>query len=107
SEPGYLFYIRDNALVAQRFDLRQKALIGEPHTLTDAVQYFSIIDLGVFDAGKGILVSENGSGAAKSQLMWFERSGKHAGAAEHNPQDPSGTPVHSGTSIFRQIDSKW
>ncbi len=83
SEPGYLFYIRDNALVAQRFDLRQKALIGEPHTLTDAVQYFSIIDLGVFDAGKGILVSENGSGAAKSQLMWFDRSGKPAGAVGH------------------------
>ena len=40
SEPGYLLFWRDNALVAQHFDLRNYSLSGEPHILNDAVQYF-------------------------------------------------------------------
>src|SRR5213079_2778815 len=84
AEPGYLFYVRDNALVAQKLDLRQRALIGEPHTLSDAVQYFPIIDLGIFDvAANGTVVAQTGNGAAKSQLMWFDRTGKPGGAVGH------------------------
>jgi Tol biopolymer transport system component len=77
AEPGYLLYRRDNALVAQRFDPRTYALSGEPRTISDGVQYFPQTDLALFGvAGNRTLVVQTGKGAAKSQLIWFDRSGK-------------------------------
>src|ERR1700732_3423709 len=77
SDPGYLLYWRDNALVAQQFDVRSYALSGEARTISDEVQYLPQIDLALFDvAGKGTLVVQAGKGAAKSQLKGFDRSGK-------------------------------
>ncbi len=79
--PGYLLYMRDNALVAQRFDKRNYVLNGEPHVVSDEVQYFPLLDLAVFGvAGKGTLVVQTGKGADKSQLMWFDRNGRQVGA---------------------------
>ena len=86
ADPGYLLYWRDSALVAQRFDPRSYALSGEPHTISDEVQYFPQTDLAVFDvAGKNILAVQTGKGAAKSQLLWFDRSGKQVGAVVAPP----------------------
>jgi Tol biopolymer transport system component len=80
ADPGYLLYLRENALVAQRFDSHSYVLSGEPHTISDEVQYLPQIDLALFDvAGKGTLVAQTGKGAAKSQLKWFDRSGKPVG----------------------------
>ena len=82
AEPGYLFYIRNNALVAQRFDLRTFAVTGEPHTISDKVQYTPTTDLAVFTAGgKGTLVLQTGAGIGTSQLLWFNRNGKQLGSA--------------------------
>jgi serine/threonine protein kinase/Tol biopolymer transport system component len=77
ADPGYLLYWRDGALVAQRFDPRSYAVSGEPRTISDEVQYFPQTDLAVFDvAGKATLAVQTGKGAARSQLLWFDRSGK-------------------------------
>jgi Tol biopolymer transport system component len=81
ADPGYLLYWRDNALVAQRFETRSYALSGEPRIISDEVQYFPQTDLAVFDvAGKQTLAVQTGRGAAKSQLLWFDRSGRQVGA---------------------------
>src|ERR1700737_2395641 len=40
AEPGYLLYLRDKTLVAQRFDRWRYVLSGEPHTLSEEVLYF-------------------------------------------------------------------
>jgi Tol biopolymer transport system component len=78
--PGYLLYMRDNALVAQRFDSGSYLLSGEPHTVSDEVRYLPSIDLALFSvAGKGSLVAQTGKGAARSQLTWFDRNGKSIG----------------------------
>jgi hypothetical protein len=45
ADPGYLLYVRENTLVAQRFDSRSYVLSGEPHTISDEVQYLPEIDL--------------------------------------------------------------
>ena len=80
SEPGYLLYLRDTTLMAQKFDLRSFSLSGEPRTLSSDVQYLPQIDLALFGvAGNGTLVVQTGKGAAKSQLAWFDRSGKQVG----------------------------
>jgi serine/threonine protein kinase/Tol biopolymer transport system component len=80
ADPGYLLYLRDNALVAQRFDSHNYVLSGEPHNVSDEVQYFPLLDLAVFDvAGKGTLVVQTGKGANKSQMVWFDRNGRQVG----------------------------
>ncbi|MBZ5600298.1 MAG: protein kinase [Acidobacteriia bacterium] len=81
AEPGYLLYMRDNALVAQKFDARNYVLSGEARTISDEVQYFPQTDLALFGvAGKATLVVQTGKGADKSQLTWFDRSGRTVGA---------------------------
>src|SRR5579864_356537 len=80
AEPGYLLYLRDTDLTAQKFDLRTLSLSGEPRTLSSDVQYYPQIDLALFSvAGNGTLVVQTGKGAAKSQLAWFDRNGKQVG----------------------------
>jgi len=80
-DPGYLLYWRDDALVAQRFDLHDYSVAGEPHILSDAVQYFPQTNFAVFDAAGKTLVTQTraGKGANKSQLTWFDRHGKQLG----------------------------
>jgi serine/threonine protein kinase len=81
ADPGYLLYWRDDALVAQRFDLGSYSLTGEPHIVSDAVQYFPQTNFAVFDAAGKTLVAQTraGRGANKSQLTWFDRHGKQVG----------------------------
>jgi Tol biopolymer transport system component len=72
--------MRDNSLVAQRFDSRTYVLHGEPRNISDDVQYSRIIALALFDvAGEKTLVAQTGKGTAKSQLTWFDRNGRAAG----------------------------
>jgi serine/threonine protein kinase len=81
ADPGYLLYMRDNTLVAQKFDPRTFLLSGETHSLSDEVQYFPQTDLALFGvAGKSTLIVQSGKGADKSQLTWFDRTGRPAGA---------------------------
>jgi serine/threonine protein kinase/Tol biopolymer transport system component len=80
ADPGYLLYVRDNSLVAQKFSVRDYQLNGEAREISDRVQYFPQTDLALFDVkGKGTLIVQNGRGAAKSQLMWYDRTGKQLG----------------------------
>jgi Tol biopolymer transport system component len=80
ADPGYLIYMKENALVAARFDPKTFALSGEPHTLADGIRYFPQIDLGLFSAaGDGTLVLQTGRGVANSQLTWFDRGGRALG----------------------------
>ena len=80
ADPGYLLYMRDNALVAQPFDTRRFTLTGEPLTLTDEVLFYPQIYRAVFGAANGgVLVTQTGKGVSLSQLTWFDRTGKPVG----------------------------
>ena len=82
ADPGYLLYLRDNVLVAQRFNPRTFLLSGDPRTINDEVQYSQLIDLALFDVvGPKTLAVQTGKGIAKSQLTWYERNGHLAGIA--------------------------
>ena len=81
ADPGYLVYWRDNALVAQHFDLHNYSLTGEPRIVSDAVQYFPQTNLAIFAVVGNTLVAQTsaGKGASRSQLIWFDRHGKQVG----------------------------
>ena len=81
AKPGYLLYLRDKTLVAQRFDPQRYVLTGEPHTLSDELLYTPLVDRAAFSVSSGeVLVTQTGKGGSLSQLTWFDRTGKPAGA---------------------------
>ncbi len=67
-DPGYLLYWRDDALVAQRFDPHNYSLTGEPHIVSDAVQYFPQTNFAVFDATANTLVAQTRAGKGRQQV---------------------------------------
>ena len=79
--PGYLLFCRGKTLLAQRFDLKQFALSGEPATLLTEIQQLPQTGRAVFGASDdGLLVAQTGSQVALSQLLWFDRKGNELGA---------------------------
>ena len=93
AQPGYLLFIRgtstqsggagSGSLMAQRFDIRRAELSGDPVVVADSVATFSVLGrlgqilVGFFSVSQnGVLTYRPGSGAAGTQLVWFDRSGK-------------------------------
>ncbi len=86
--PGYLLFVRDKTLVAQRFDAKASRTTGEPvplaeHIGTDAV------GLARFSVSQdGVLVYRTGESG--DRLVWVDRSGREAETIgdpgeHHNP----------------------
>jgi Tol biopolymer transport system component/predicted Ser/Thr protein kinase len=76
---GYLLYMRESVLLAQRFDPGSRKLIGDPIPLAQGVQTDPDYFRGVFGASdNGLLVYGIGAGSVKTSLFWYDRSGKRS-----------------------------
>ena len=83
--PGYLLYVNQGALVAHPFDAKSLNVTGDPITVAE-----HIAEVG-FNHDFDFSVSDNGVlayqiGGTKSQLAWFDRTGKKlesVGAADN------------------------
>jgi len=75
--PGYLLFLRDRTLMAQRFDADRLALSGAPSPVADGVDRLgSGARLALFSVSRtGVLVYRSGS-SDMTQLAWFNRQGK-------------------------------
>ena len=80
---GYLLYVRDRTLMAQRFDLSRLELEGEAFTLAQGLSTFRSYSA----SDTGILVYRSGDPGARGRLYWYDRSGKNVG--------PAGQPMFS------------
>ncbi len=78
-EPGYLVYLRDRTLVAQRFNAKTLVVTGEPRALSEDVLFFSQVYRAVFDASNDTLIAQTGKAASLSELTWLDRAGKEQG----------------------------
>ncbi|HEX8815025.1 MAG TPA: protein kinase [Terriglobales bacterium] len=75
--PGYLVFVRDNTLMAQRFDPRSLALEGEAKPVADRVAVNTDTWRGIVTASaNGELLYQHGAASGGSQLLWFDPSGK-------------------------------
>ncbi|HSE62600.1 MAG TPA: protein kinase, partial [Thermoanaerobaculia bacterium] len=78
AEPGYLFYVRDNALFVQPFDEKRTVPRGEPILLADGVRHF-------FGPGNASFsISHTGAVVYEAaqppvRLAWFDRQGREIG----------------------------
>ena len=79
--PGYLLFVREKTLLAQRFDLKRFTVTGEPTAILTGIQYESPLRRAVFAASdNGLVLAQTGSGVALSQPLWFDRKGNEVGA---------------------------
>ena len=74
--PGYLLFLRDRTLVAQKFDADRLAIAGEPFPVSEEVDRLGIPRFALFSVSRtGVLVFRSGSSEA-TQFTWFDRQGK-------------------------------
>ena len=77
---GYLLYVREGALVAQRFDLGKLSVVGEPAVVAPDLLMDERFSRGVFSASEtGILAYQTGRSTTASVLRWIDRAGKVLG----------------------------
>jgi serine/threonine protein kinase/roadblock/LC7 domain-containing protein len=76
---GWLLWVREGTLTAQKLDVGRSALTGEPVTLADGLAPGSATArIAVSVAATG-LVAYRTEGGAQRQLTWFDRSGTARG----------------------------
>ncbi len=82
SPPGYLLFVRQGTLFAQRMDPKTFRHTGEPVSLAeDVTASEGLGNSTVAVSGNGMLVYREGSSAEIHQLAWYSRDGTRLGAA--------------------------
>ena len=77
-DPGYVLFVRDRALLAQRFDPKKLRFIGEPFPVVDDVAAGGGVGTNAEFSGSnnGTIVFRGGAGGELSRLAWVDRSGR-------------------------------
>jgi eukaryotic-like serine/threonine-protein kinase len=80
--PGYLLFVREGTLLAQRFDAARLKLSGEPFALAGNVSQNSASAVASFStSADGRAVAYLTGVEQTRQLVWFDRSGAKLGSA--------------------------
>jgi len=79
AEPGYLVYMRENTLVAQRFDTAALATTGDPTSLGEAPAPSGWTGAPVVSTSKDGVMTRWGMGLPNTTLKWYDRAGKDIG----------------------------
>jgi Tol biopolymer transport system component len=78
AEPGYLIYVRDNALLAQPFDAKKAALYGEPTLVAENVHHFFGPGHAAFSVSQtGVIAYQ--AAETPVRLVWLDRRGRELG----------------------------
>ena len=81
AEPGYLLFVRDRTLVAQKFDATSQTLEGDPIPVGEDLA-LGALGMASFSASRtGVLVFRTGE-IAGARLLWLDRSGREAPVLE-------------------------
>ena len=96
AKPGYLLFVREATLQAQRFDATTRQLSGTPVTIAEGLTYLQPIGFADFSvADDGTLAYQSVSN--EPRLVWFSRDGAereavdaHAGYMERFRVSPDG-----------------
>ena len=108
-EGGWLAWVRDGALVAQRLDLGQRALAGDPVTLADRVAADPGVSVSAVSAAATGLLAYRPGGATRRQLFWLDRSGKALGAwggpDEDDLRNPNLSPDGRRVAVYRTVQA--
>ncbi len=79
-EPGYLVFVREGNLVAQRIDLSSLKVSGDAVPIAENVQFNTFRFTGTYTfSPTGLLVYRSGAIQGEDQLTWFDLDGKRLG----------------------------
>ena len=73
-DPGYLLFVQEGALMAQRFDTTSLRLVGEPTRVADGILHYRTIGNGSFSVSANGVLAYQGAGT-DSRVVWFDRRG--------------------------------
>jgi serine/threonine protein kinase/Tol biopolymer transport system component len=73
---GYIFFVRDGAIQAQKIDLASYQLTGSVLRIFDKVKLESRIMYAAFSASRDALLAQEEGQVSLSRLVWYNRSGK-------------------------------
>ena len=80
--PGYLLFLRQSTLLAQRFDPSRGTLSGDPVPVADQVRMALANQFGLFSSSQtGVLAYEAAVGDTGGQPVWVDRRGREIGPA--------------------------
>ena len=110
--PGWLLFIRQGTLWAQRFDVSQRRVSGEPIAVADSVAFEPIDGSGAFSTSDAGVLTYRVGQPSMTQLAWFDRSGDTIGAIGSpeqigltNPRlSPDGRLVAAERSLQNETD---
>jgi serine/threonine protein kinase len=75
--PGYLVFVRERMLLAQRFDAKKLRLIGEPFPIAERVETYPQTSTSIFSVSdNGVLAYQRGENISDLHLSWVDRNGK-------------------------------
>jgi Tol biopolymer transport system component len=98
--PGYLLFMRQGSLFAQRFNPERRELTGDPVRVADSVGGFSVSET-------GMLAYRPAGGVTRHRLAWFDRSGKEVGTVgatdENRLQNPELSPDGRRVAVDRVV----
>jgi Tol biopolymer transport system component len=77
-EPGYLVFVRDGTLLAQRFDPDSGRVAGEPFSIATPVSYELTRACAQFTASLDGTIAYQ-SGVSTNNLVWIDRTGREVG----------------------------
>ena len=97
-DPGYLVFVRDGMLIAQRFDPRSGVLSGEPMSIADPIDYLLANAWANFGTSRSGAIAFGTTPPARKQMVWFDRSGhfeilRETGGRTRVSLDPDGRRV--------------
>jgi serine/threonine protein kinase len=111
--PGYLLFVRQGKLIAQKFDPAKLALSGNPFPIADQLPALggpaSSVALSASAAGS-IVYRGADTGGGQRQFIWFDRSGKEIGKvgapddANANPENLSISPDGRRLALNRTVN---
>ena len=86
---GHVLFMRGRTLMAQRFDAARFELTGDPAPVGEQVQIGGATGTsGAFSVSDaGLLAYQTGEEQSRSQLTWFDRSGKQVGVVADRAND--------------------
>jgi serine/threonine protein kinase/Tol biopolymer transport system component len=77
---GFVFYVRQENLMAQQMNMRKLELEGEPIRVLDKMLDDYTVWRGVFSvSNNGRIVYQSAGAGASTQLQWFDRTGRPTG----------------------------
>jgi serine/threonine protein kinase len=91
--PGWLLFIRQGTLWAQRFDLTERKISGQPIAVADSVAFEPIDGTGAFSASDAGVMAYRAGRPSVTTLSWFDRSGRALGTL--------GSPEQTGLTNLR------